>query len=130
MINLNNVILVGRLTKDIDLRKTQSNISNCKFTLAVNRRFNNEEADFINCVAWKQSAEYLSNYAKKGTIVSVEGRIQTSSYEGKNGTVYATEVIADNVQIISEKKDNSRMGGYASDSGKSVNIDESELPFY
>lgn len=129
MINLNNVVLVGRLTKDIDLRKTQSNISNCKFTLAVNRRFNNEEADFINCVAWKQSAEYLSNYAKKGTIVSVEGRIQTSSYEGKNGTVYATEVIADNVQIITEKKDNSKMGGYASDSGKNI-IDPDELPFY
>ena len=129
MINLNNVVLVGRLTKDIDLRKTQSNISNCKFTLAVNRRFNNEEADFINCVAWKQSAEYLSNYAKKGTIVSVEGRIQTSSYEGKNGTVYATEVVADNVQIITEKKDNSKMGGYASDSGKNI-IDPDELPFY
>ena len=130
MINLNNVVLVGRLTKDIDLRKTQSDISNCKFTLAVNRRFNNEEADFINCVAWKQSAEFLSRYAKKGTIVAVEGRIQTSSYEGKNGTVYATEVIADNVQIITEKKDNSKMGGSKADSGKSVDINPDDLPFY
>ena len=130
MININNVVLVGRLTKDIDLRKTQSNISNCKFTLAVDRRYKSDEADFINCVAWKQSADFLSQYAKKGTIVSVEGRIQTSSYDGQNGKVFVTEVIADNVQIIGEKKASEKMGGYASDSSKSVNIDKDELPFY
>lgn len=104
MINLNNVILVGRLTKDIDLRKTNDNVSVCQFTLAVNRpkkKDSPEDADFINCVAWNQSADFLSSYARKGTIVSVEGKIQTRNYEGKNGKVYVTEVLANNVQIIS-----------------------------
>lgn len=129
MININNVTLVGRLTKDIDLRKTQSNLSTCSFTLAIDRRFKSDEADFINCVAWKQSADFLSQYARKGTIVSVEGRIQTRSYDGQNGKVFVTEVVADNVQIITEKKDNFKMGGSRADSGKNI-IDPDELPFY
>ena len=108
MINVNHVVLVGRLTKDIELRKTNSNISTCSFTVAVDKRFNSQQpgaqtADFINCVAWRQSAEFLANYATKGTIVSVEGRIQTRNYEGQNGRVYVTEVVADNVQIISNR---------------------------
>ncbi len=108
MINVNHVVLVGRLTKDIELRKTNSNISTCSFTVAVDKRFASQQAggqtaDFINCVAWRQSAEFLASYATKGTIVSVEGRIQTRNYEGQNGRVYVTEVVADNVQIISNR---------------------------
>lgn len=103
MININNVVLVGRLTKDIELRKSQSGQSVCSFTVAVNRW--SEEADFINCVAWKQSADFLSQYASKGDVVSVEGRIQTRSYEGEHGKVYVTEVVANSVQLLSGKKD-------------------------
>ena len=108
MININNVTLVGRLTKDIELRKTSSNTSVCNFTVAVDRRFQSQQnngptADFINCIAWRQSADFLSSYASKGTIVGVEGRIQTRSYDGQNGKVYVTEVVADNVQIISNR---------------------------
>ena len=108
MININSVTLVGRLTKDIELRKTSSNTSVCNFTVAVDRRFQSQQdgaqsADFINCIAWRQSADYLSQYATKGTIVGVEGRIQTRSYDGQNGKVYVTEVVADSVQIISNR---------------------------
>ncbi len=109
MININNVVLVGRLTKDIEVRKTESNISVTAFTLAVNRRMKNDkgeyDADFISCVDWRQSADFLGQHAAKGDMVSVEGRIQTRSFEGKNGRVYVTEVIADNVQLISSKKE-------------------------
>ena len=111
MININSVTLVGRLTRDIELRKTNSNISVCSFTVAVDRRYqsqqnNGQSADFISCIAWRQSAEFLANYASKGTIIGVEGRIQTRSYDGQNGKVYVTEVVADNVQIISNRNSN------------------------
>ncbi|MBQ3296029.1 MAG: single-stranded DNA-binding protein [Erysipelotrichaceae bacterium] len=108
MININSVTLVGRLTKDIELRKTSSNTSVCNFTVAVDRRFQSQQqggqsADFISCIAWRQSADFLAQYANKGTIVAVEGRIQTRSYDGQNGKVYVTEVVADSVQIISSR---------------------------
>ncbi|MBQ2510358.1 MAG: single-stranded DNA-binding protein, partial [Erysipelotrichaceae bacterium] len=98
MINVNHVVLVGRLTKDIELRKTNSGASVCSFTVAIDRRFQSQQqggqtADFISCIAWRQSADFLANYAAKGTIVSVEGRIQTRSYDGQNGKVYVTEVV-------------------------------------
>lgn len=113
MININSVTLVGRLTKDIDLRKTSSNTSVCNFTVAVDRRFQSQQnggqtADFINCIAWRQSADFLASYASKGTVVGVEGRIQTRSYDGQNGKVYVTEVVADNVQIISSRQGTSQ----------------------
>lgn len=144
MININNVVLVGRLTKDPDLRKTQSDISVLQFTLAVGRKFKSEgqsEADFIQCIAWKQSAEYLAQYARKGTIVSVEGRIQTRSYDGSNGKVFITEINTSNVQIIAQERsanvkkeiandDTSKLGGYASRSIDDLNINPEELPFY
>lgn len=102
---INNVVLVGRLTKDIDLRKTTSNISTCTFTLACDRRFKSTQegaatADFIQCVAWRQSADFLAQYATKGAIVAVEGSIQTRNYEGQNGRVYVTEVLAERVRLI------------------------------
>ena len=109
---INNVVLVGRLTKDIELRKTPNNVSTCTFTLACNRRFTNSEgqqtADFINCVAWRQSADFLCQYARKGSIVGVEGRIQTRNYDGQNGKVYVTEIICESVQLISNKPNENR----------------------
>lgn len=113
MIEVNKVILVGRLVKDVELRKTTSNTSVCDFTIVINRRFSNKDgekqADFIDCTAWRQSAEYLSNYAKKGDIVYVEGRLEKSSYDGQNGKVYKTTVIVDSLQVISKQ--------YAANSG-------------
>ena len=109
MININHVTLVGRLVRDVELRKTNSNISVCSFTLACDRRFKStqgqgQDADFISCIAWRQSADFLVKYGSKGAIVSVEGRIQTRSYDGQDGKkVYVTEVVADSVQLISSK---------------------------
>ena len=112
---INRVVLVGRLTKDIELRKTSSNISTCTFTLACNRRYtssnnNGPTADFINCVAWRQSADYLAQYASKGAVVGVEGRITTRSYDGQNGKVYVTEVTCDNVTLIGGNRNGSSVG--------------------
>ena len=101
MINLNKVALVGRLAKDIEVKKTQTNISVCSFTVAIDRPFEKDKADFISCVAWKQSADFLGNYAQKGDTVSVTGRIQTRTYDAKDGRIFITEVVADNVQLIS-----------------------------
>lgn len=94
---INNVVLVGRITKDIELRKTQSNISTVNFTLAVDGFKDN--VDFINCVAWRQSADFLAQYAQKGALIGVEGRVTTRNYDGKNGKVYVTEVTCDHVEI-------------------------------
>ena len=105
-IALNRVQLVGRLTKDPELRKTQSNTSVCQFTLAVNRDFKPEggpEADFITCIAWRQSADYLTQYAHKGDLVCLYGRIQTRTYEDKDKKkVYVTEVLVEHLSIESK----------------------------
>ena len=105
---LNNVSLVGRLTKDVDLRYTPSNVAVATFTLAVNRTFKNEngerEADFINCVMWRQQAENLASWAKKGALIGVTGRIQTRSYDNQQGQrVYVTEVVAEQFQLLESK---------------------------
>lgn len=105
---INNVVLVGRMTRDAELRYTASNQAVATFTLAVNRNFKNQngerEADFINCVIWRQQAENLANWAKKGTLVGVTGRIQTRNYENQQGQrVYVTEVVADNFQILESR---------------------------
>lgn len=105
---INNEVLVGRMTRDAELRYTPSNQAVATFTLAVNRNFKNQngerEADFINCVIWRQQAENLANWAKKGTLVGVTGRIQTRNYENQQGQrVYVTEVVADNFQILESR---------------------------
>ena len=151
---INRVVLVGRLTKDIDLRKTNSNTSVCSFTLACNRRFaqqGQQTADFINCIAWRQSAEFLAKYASKGAIVGVEGRISTRNYEGQNGKVYVTEVTCDSVQLIGGNRSTtgatsdfsnqtftpSNEASFANDSmdddfsnTPSLDISSDDLPFY
>lgn len=108
---INNVTLVGRLTKDAELKYTQSGSAVATFNLAVNRNFTNQsgerEADFINCVIWRKPAETLANYAKKGSLIGVVGRIQTRNYENQQGQrVYVTEVICENFQLLESKKDN------------------------
>src|SRR5699024_12812764 len=98
---MNRSVIVGRLTKDVDLRYTQNGKAVGNFTLAVNRPFRNQQtndydADFINCVAWGKQAENLAQYMKKGSQVGVDGRIQTRTYDDKDGkTVYVTEDVAD-----------------------------------
>lgn len=106
---INRVVLVGRLTKDVEVRKTQSGLSCANFTVACDRFRKKDDqeqnADFINCVAWRQAADFLGSYAQKGTMIGVDGRIQTRSYENAQGAkVYVTEVVADNVQILETKK--------------------------
>jgi single-strand DNA-binding protein len=107
---MNKVELLGRLTKDPEIRYTQnSNTMVASFTLAVNRRFAKEgeqQADFINCVAWSKTAEFVNKYFKKGQQVAVVGRIQTRNWEDDNGQKhYATEVIAEEVYFADSKKD-------------------------
>ena len=107
---LNSVTLVGRLTKDSELRYTPSNQAVATFSLAVNRNFKSQngerEADFINCVIWRQQAENLSNWAKKGALIGITGRIQTRSYENQQGQrVYVTEVVAEQFQLLESRKD-------------------------
>lgn len=102
---INSVVLVGRLTKDPELRYTPSGIATVRFTVAVNRTFTSQtgekEADFINCVAWRKQAENLANYQRKGNLIGIEGRIQTGSYEGQDGKrVYTTDVVADSIQFL------------------------------
>ncbi len=102
---INRVVLVGRLTKDPELRYTPSGVPMARFTIAVNRAFSNQqgekEADFIGCIAWRKQAENLANFMKKGSLIGVEGRIQTGSYEGQDGKrVYTTDVVADAVQFL------------------------------
>ena len=110
---INQVVLVGRLTKDVDLRYTSGGQAVATFNLAVNRNFTNQsgerEADFVNCVIWRKPAETLANYAKKGTLIGVVGRIQTRNYENQQGQrVYVTEVVCDNFQLLESKKDNNQ----------------------
>ncbi|MFC0273077.1 single-stranded DNA-binding protein [Metabacillus herbersteinensis] len=105
---LNRVVLVGRLTKDPELRYTPSGVAVATFTLAVNRSFTNnqgeKEADFLNCVVWRRPAENVANFLKKGSLAGVDGRLQSRSYEDQTGKrVYVTEVVAESVQFLEPK---------------------------
>lgn len=105
---INRVVLVGRITKDPMLRKTPNGTSVVSFAIACNRRIKQEgqpEADFINCQAWSKTAEAICNYVSKGHLLGVEGRIQTRSYDDRDGKrVYVTEVVSDSVQFLESKK--------------------------
>lgn len=154
---INRVVLVGRLTKDPELRYTPSGVAMARFTLAVNRTFSNQsgerEADFINCIVWRKQAENTANYLKKGNLAGVEGRIQTGSYEGQDGKrVYTTDVVCDSVQFLEPRgsgqgannTNQTGNGGQPVDnsnnysrvdeepfgnSGGPIEIDDSDLPF-
>lgn len=110
---MNKVILMGRLTADPELRQTQSGIASCRFTIAVNRRFADKntgerQADFISCTAWRQTAEFVSRYFKKGGMICVEGSLRTGSYTDRNHpdvTHYTTDVFVDNVEFTGSKSE-------------------------
>jgi len=119
---LNRVILIGRTTKDVDLRRTTSGTAVSTFTLAVENRFVQKDgqntADFISCVAWNNTAEFMDKYVKKGSLVSIEGRIQTRNYDNKDGNrIYVTEVVAENVRMLSSRNN---------EKGNGTNFDEYE----
>lgn len=132
---MNKAILIGRLTKDPELKTTPSGVSVCTFTLAVNRRFKNSEggydADFINCVAWRQTAEFISKYFSKGNMLGICGSIQTRTYEKDNRKIYITEVIADEAYFTGSKTDTSpeANGGGSTDDGFMPMPDDDDLPF-
>ncbi|WP_423253055.1 single-stranded DNA-binding protein [Melissococcus plutonius] len=130
---INNVVLVGRLTKDPDLRYTSGDSAVATFTLAVNRNFKNQngdrEADFVNCVIWRKPAETLANYACKGTLLGVVGRIQSRSYENQQGQrVYVTEVVCDNFQLLESKNTRESQNNLARDvpNGNEINYTQAE----
>ena len=110
---LNRTVLVGRLTKDPEYRTTPNGVSVTTFTIAVNRTFTNaqgeREADFINCVTFRKQAENVNNYLSKGSLAGVDGRLQSRSYENKDGQrVFVTEVVADSVQFLEPKTTNNQ----------------------
>ena len=136
---INRVVLVGRLTKDIELRKTPQGISTSTFTLACDRVVKKDSqptADFIQCVVWRQGADFLHKYAKKGDVVAVDGRINTRNYEGNHGKVYITEVNCESVRLISKKATEEATNETVNETDKNSfyteNITEQtdNLPFY
>lgn len=142
---INNVVLVGRLTKDPDLRYTGNGTAVASFTLAVNRDFKSadgqQEADFINCVMWRKPAETLANTVKKGQQIAVVGRVQTRSYENQQGQkVFVTEVIADRFNYLEKREGNGNSQNQSNSqqnfdrssdpfSGSSIDISDDDLPF-
>ena len=131
---MNKVILIGRLTRDPELRYTSSNVPTATFSIAVDRTFTNQngerEADFINIVVWRKQAENCKNYLSKGSQVAVEGRIQTRNYDAQDGTKrYVTEVICDNVTFLGSRNSNqsNNVDGYQTDMGASSNIETTDL---
>ena len=130
---MNKVVLIGRLTRDPELRYTGSNTPVASFTLAVNRNFSNQqgerEADFINVVVWRKQAENVKNYLTKGSQAAVEGRIQTRSYDDQNGQRrYVTEVIADNVEFLGSRNSSSNSNNM-NNSGSTHNAEPTPYDF-
>lgn len=149
---INRAVLTGRLTRDPELKTTQSGQFVSAFTLAVNRQYTdangNRGADFINCVIWRKSAENFCKFTSKGSLVGIDGRIQTRSYDNKDGQrVYVTEVVVDSFALLESKKDrvtNNNTGNYSNQgnsnastqsqdpfagSGDTIDITDDDLPF-
>ena len=147
---MNNVNLIGRLTRDADLKYTPSGIAVARFTLAVQRSYfnsqNEREVDFISCVAWRKVAENLANYTMKGSLVGLTGRIQTRNYENSEGKkVYVTEIVAESVQFLSssQNRNNNQTNTNANNTnqnqnpyddpftnyGEPIDIKDEDLPF-
>lgn len=127
---INRVVLVGRLTRDPELRYTANGAAVASFTVAVNRSFTNaqgeREADFINCVIWRKAAENFANFTRKGSLVGVDGRVQTRSYENQQGNrVYVTEVVVENFSLLESKSESERR---AAQEGTSNNNNNSFQP--
>lgn len=132
---MNKVILIGRLTKDVDFRKGDNDKVSARFNLAVNRRFKNAngdtEADFPSCVAFGKTAEFINNYFKKGSAIAITGRIQTGSYEKDGAKVYTTDVFVDEAEFVESKgnggSDNAKADTKAPETPASE--DDDDLPF-
>ena len=136
---INNVVLIGRLTRDVELHRTSQDQVVGQFTLAVNRNFKNQDggydADFINCVIWRKLAENFANWTKKGNLVGITGRVQTRNYENQQGQrVYVTEVVAESFQLL-EKRDNSANQNSMAEqmppsfAGDPMDIKDDDFPF-
>lgn len=131
---INNVVLVGRMTRDAELRYTPSDQAVATFALAVNRNFKNQdgerEADFVKCVIWRQQAENLANWVKKGALIGVTGRIQTRSYKNQQGQrVYVTEVVAESFQLLESRGQQSNSQDSSFGNSSSMDIQDEDLPF-
>jgi single-strand DNA-binding protein len=134
---INRTVLVGRITKDVELRYTNSNIAVATFTMAVNRGFKNadgkEETDFIPIVVWRKGAENVAKYLHKGSLCGVDGRIQTRNYEASDGTRrYITEVVADSVKFLDSKPKDDSTAQYdtTQEIPESLKKEEKEDPFF
>lgn len=140
--SLNKSIIIGRLTKDVEIRTTQSDKSVASFTLASNRNYTNgdhPEADFIDCVAWEQKAEFIQKYFSKGSEMCVVGRLQTRNYENSDGVKRKiTEIIVEEVNFVGKKSDNPSNSETSTRSntkqqnqteGFNDTLDDDELPF-
>lgn len=135
-LNLNEVILCGRLTAAPELKTTPSGVAVCSFTLAVNRKYSKEgeqTADFISCVAWRERAEFVAKYFKKGSSLCIMGAIQTRNYTDKDSAKrYVTEVLVDDARFVDSKNDGSQTasGTYPEASSEFVPVaDDEDLPF-
>ncbi|MFZ1419484.1 MAG: single-stranded DNA-binding protein [Leptotrichiaceae bacterium] len=117
---MNQVTLIGRLTKDPELKYTQGGKAFCKFNIAVTREFNRDEADFIGCVAWDKRAETIAEYLRKGRRIAIQGRLNVRSYEQNGENKWITEVIVDKFDFI-DTNSNSTGGNYAPQSGTTSN---------
>lgn len=135
---LNTIQLIGRITKEPELRKTQNGLSVCSFTLAVNRDYKKDgeqEADFINCIAWKNQAEFIHSYIHKGNLMSVKGRLQTRTYEDSKGSkIHVTEVVCESVYQLEKKQVVNTQPHYASEpvndyASDNIEISSDDLPF-
>lgn len=142
MTDINRVVLTGRLTANVEVRKTQSGVSVASFVVASNGR--QDETAFINCVAWRQGADFLGQYSHKGDLIGIDGRISTRNYERDGQKVYITEVVADSVNILSKKQNSDGQGNTQPTANRSqtaqkqpsdsfgipaYGVDSSDLPF-
>ena len=131
---INRVVLVGRLTRDPELKYTTNGIANMRFSVAVNRTFTNQngerQADFINCVAWRTQAENMAKFLRKGSLMGVEGRIETGSYQAQDGTTrYTTDVVADSVQFLEPKSEVPQGAQTLAEVRQNYSLKEEDLPF-
>lgn len=129
---MNLVVLTGRLTADPELKYTQSGKAFAKFTVAVNRTFNRDQVDFINCVAWDKRAEIIAEYMRKGSQAGVQGRLTVRSYDDENGQKRkVTEVVVENLEFLDSKKTAGSDVTYNSQesSFEGQNVDDDEFPF-
>ena len=136
---MNSINIIGRLTKEVELRRTQSGKAVATYSLAVKRPRSKEDTDFINCVTWEKAAEYLSQYGHKGDVVAVNGSLQSRKWEDKNGNKRTEwEVVTDSVELLSGKKDEANapaqnssyaQPSYSQQKFQEINIPDGQLPF-